>query len=75
MVVLDLFCGTGTIGQMIASKMKNVQVVGVDIIQSAITNAKESTLKNKIKNIFPVFAYWGYRRSKGRAQTCWLVSC
>ena len=48
---MDLFCGTGTIGQIIASKERNRQIIGVDIIESAIENAKESAKKNKIQNI------------------------
>ncbi|MEM7107893.1 MAG: TRAM domain-containing protein, partial [Bacteroidota bacterium] len=35
-IVLDLFCGTGTIGQIVASKSENAQIVGVDIVESAI---------------------------------------
>ena len=39
-VVMDLFCGTGTIGQILASKTKNTKIIGVDIVESAIDNAK-----------------------------------
>ncbi|MDF1672339.1 MAG: 23S rRNA (uracil(1939)-C(5))-methyltransferase RlmD [Vicingaceae bacterium] len=49
-VVMDLFCGTGTIGQMIASKT-NAKVIGVDIIDDAIENAKENAQKNGINNV------------------------
>jgi 23S rRNA (uracil-5-)-methyltransferase RumA len=49
-VVLDLFCGTGTIGQLIASKT-NCNVIGVDIVDDAIENAKENAKINKIDNI------------------------
>ena len=49
--ILDLFCGTGTIGQMIASEQKNREVIGVDIIESAIENAIVSSKQNQIKNI------------------------
>ncbi len=42
-VVMDLFCGTGTIGQIIASKT-NSKVIGVDIVKDAIENAKENAL-------------------------------
>lgn len=49
-VVMDLFCGTGTIGQIIASKTKG-NVIGVDIIEEAINNAKENAKKNNINNI------------------------
>ncbi len=49
-VVMDLFCGTGTIGQLIASKT-SAKVIGVDIVEDAIENAKENAKKNKVKNI------------------------
>ena len=50
-VILDLFCGTGTIAQMIAQKKNNVKVIGVDIVSSAIENAKKSAKKNQINNV------------------------
>ncbi|RPG57929.1 MAG: 23S rRNA (uracil(1939)-C(5))-methyltransferase RlmD [Flavobacteriales bacterium TMED191] len=50
-IILDLFCGTGTIAQMIASKNKNAHVIGVDIASSSIQNAIKSATKNKIKNV------------------------
>lgn len=49
-VVMDLFCGTGTIGQLIASKTKS-KVIGVDIVEDAIENAKENARTNNIDNI------------------------
>jgi 23S rRNA (uracil1939-C5)-methyltransferase len=49
-VVMDLFCGTGTIGQIIASKT-NAKVIGVDIVEEAIKNAKENAIKNNITNV------------------------
>jgi len=49
-VVMDLFCGTGTIGQIIASKT-NAKVIGVDIVEDAIENAKENAVKNNITNV------------------------
>lgn len=49
-VVMDLFCGTGTIGQMVASKT-NAKVIGVDIVDDAIENAKENAQKNNINNV------------------------
>ncbi len=49
-VVMDLFCGTGTIGQIIASKT-NAKVLGVDIIEEAIENAKENAKENDINNV------------------------
>ncbi len=50
-VVLDLFCGTGTIGQILASKSDNAQIVGVDIVESAIENARENAIRNNIKGV------------------------
>jgi 23S rRNA (uracil1939-C5)-methyltransferase len=49
-VVMDLFCGTGTIGQLIASKT-NSKVIGVDIVEDAIQNAKENAKNNNIDNV------------------------
>lgn len=49
-IVMDLFCGTGTIGQMIAAKT-HAKVIGVDIVEDAIENAKENALKNNIGNV------------------------
>ena len=51
-VILDLFCGTGTITQIIANKNPKLKVIGVDITEKAIENAIRSTKKNKINNAF-----------------------
>ena len=48
-IIMDLFCGTGTIGQLIA-KHTNNKVVGVDIVTSSIENAKKNVLENSQKN-------------------------
>ncbi|MFP4846293.1 23S rRNA (uracil(1939)-C(5))-methyltransferase RlmD [Winogradskyella sp. PE311] len=50
-IVLDLFCGTGTIGQIIASRSENAKIVGVDIVASAIEDAKENAKRNKIEGL------------------------
>ena len=50
-IVLDLFCGTGTIGQIIASKATNTKIVGVDIIESAIEDAKKNAQRNRINGV------------------------
>ena len=49
--IMDLFCGTGTIGQIIAKHHPTAKVIGVDIVPSAIENAKENARKNKIQNV------------------------
>ncbi|MBW7868512.1 MAG: 23S rRNA (uracil(1939)-C(5))-methyltransferase RlmD [Brumimicrobium sp.] len=50
-VVMDLFCGTGTIGQLLAQRSSNTKVIGVDIVEEAIENAKTNALKNNIHNV------------------------
>ncbi len=50
-VVMDLFCGTGTIGQIIASKSKNAKIIGVDIVASAIHDAKKNAKRNNIEGL------------------------
>jgi 23S rRNA (uracil1939-C5)-methyltransferase len=48
--ILDLFCGTGTIGQLIARKTER-EVIGVDIIESAIEDAALNAERNSINNV------------------------
>lgn len=50
-VVMDLFCGTGTIGQIVASKSDNAKIIGVDIVASAIKDAKKNAKRNDIKGV------------------------
>ena len=50
-VVMDLFCGTGTIGQIVASKSDNTKIIGVDIVASAIEDAKENAKRNHIEGL------------------------
>jgi len=50
-IVLDLFCGTGTIGQIVASKSTNAQIVGVDLIESAIEDARKNAERNGIEGV------------------------
>ena len=46
--VLDLYCGTGTITLCLSKKAK--KVYGVEIIDAAIRDAKENSLRNGIEN-------------------------
>ena len=46
--VLDLYCGTGTIGLTMAKTAK--QIIGVEIIPQAVENAIENAKKNNIDN-------------------------
>ena len=48
--IADLFCGTGTMGLIVASRSKS-KVFGVEIEPSAILDAKENAKANNIKNI------------------------
>ena len=50
-VLMDLFCGTGTIGQIMANQIENVKVIGVDIVPEAIEDAKRNAKRNQIKNL------------------------
>ena len=50
-VVMDLFCGTGTIGQLLASRSNNTKIIGVDIVASAIDDAKENAKRNGIEGL------------------------
>jgi 23S rRNA (uracil1939-C5)-methyltransferase len=50
-VVMDLFCGTGTIGQLLSGRKKDVRIVGVDIVEEAIEDAKKNAVKNNTTNI------------------------
>jgi 23S rRNA (uracil-5-)-methyltransferase RumA len=49
-VVLDLFCGTGTIAQLMAKRNPNVSIIGVDIVPEAIEDAEKNAIGNGIKN-------------------------
>ncbi|WP_061317012.1 23S rRNA (uracil(1939)-C(5))-methyltransferase RlmD [Clostridium botulinum] len=47
-VVFDLYCGTGTIGQIVASKAK--KVIGVELIEEAVKAANENAKLNGLNN-------------------------
>ena len=46
-----MFCGTGTIGQILASKSESTQIVGVDLVESAIENAQDNAKRNGIEGV------------------------
>jgi len=48
--IFDLFCGTGTIGQIVASQRPGAQITGVEIIESAVRDAQSNADKNGLKN-------------------------
>ncbi len=47
-ILLDLYCGAGTIGLSMADKVS--KLIGVEIIEQAIGNAKRNATQNNIKN-------------------------
>ena len=47
-VVFDLYCGTGTIGQIVAPKAK--KVIGIELIEEAVEAAKENAKLNDLNN-------------------------
>lgn len=48
-MVLDLYCGIGTIGSFASTFVK--QVYGIEIVEQAIIDAKENAKQNNIENI------------------------
>jgi 23S rRNA (uracil1939-C5)-methyltransferase len=49
--IMDLFCGTGTIGQIISKKVDQAKIVSVDIVPEAIEDAKRNAIRNGITDI------------------------
>jgi 23S rRNA (uracil-5-)-methyltransferase RumA len=47
-VIFDLYCGTGTIAQMVARGAK--KVYGIEIVEEAVEAAKENVVRNGIGN-------------------------
>ena len=45
---LDAYCGIGTIGLIAASSCK--EVIGIEVVEEAIKDAKANALRNKIRN-------------------------
>lgn len=48
-VIIDAYCGIGTIALSCASKVK--KVYGVEVVEEAIKDAKDNALRNNIKNV------------------------
>lgn len=48
MIVLDLYCGIGTISLYLSRYVK--EVIGVEIVEQAIQNAKDNAIMNNISN-------------------------
>lgn len=50
-VLLDLFCGTGTISQLLKRRFENSRVIGVDIEPSAMEDAANNARRNGMDDI------------------------
>ena len=50
-VIMDLFCGTGTIGQILSNNIPSAEVIGVDIIPQAIEDAKKNAERNSVRDL------------------------
>lgn len=50
-VIMDLFCGTGTIGQLAAQRVNAGEIIGVDIVEEAIEDAKRNAKRNKLEHL------------------------
>lgn len=48
-IVIDAYCGVGTIGMVLSSKAK--EVYGVEVNKQSVINARQNAYDNKIKNI------------------------
>ena len=47
-ILMDLYCGTGTIGLSVANRVK--KLCGIEIVPAAVACAKENALRNDIHN-------------------------
>lgn len=50
-VIMDLFCGTGTIGQLVAQRVNAGEIIGVDIVEEAIADAKRNAKRNGLEHL------------------------
>ena len=48
--LVDLFCGTGTIGLYFKKNSEAGKLIGVEIVSDAVKNAKENALRNGVEN-------------------------
>ena len=48
---LDLFCGTGTIGQILAKYAPDAQIEGVELVEAAVADAHTNAKRNELTNI------------------------
>ncbi|MBI2259561.1 MAG: 23S rRNA (uracil(1939)-C(5))-methyltransferase RlmD [Flavobacteriia bacterium] len=54
--IMDLFCGTGTIGQLIAKRNSSAKIIGIDIVEEAIEDAKRNIKRNQLNKQIQFFS-------------------
>lgn len=50
--ILDAYCGIGTISLSLAKKKKDLNITGIEIIKTAVENAKLNALENDIEAVY-----------------------
>jgi 23S rRNA (uracil-5-)-methyltransferase RumA len=50
-VFMDMFCGTGTIAQLMAKRQEGLEIVGVDIVEQAIQDAQRNAERNNLEHL------------------------
>ena len=50
-ILFDVCCGVGTIGQYIGRRLGNRKIIGVDIVEEAVANAKANAKLNNLENV------------------------
>lgn len=50
-LILDLFSGTGTITQLLAQRAKDKKIIGVEIVEEAVEDAKKNAAMNGLNDL------------------------
>ena len=73
--ILDLYCGIGTISLVLAKEAKHV--VGVEIVEAAIENAKRNAVRNRLENAefycSDAASFQAYTKKNGFIPDCVVV--
>lgn len=56
--ILDLGTGTGALALALASELPGAQVIGLDVVEGAVTLAKENQARNRIQNVEFMVSSW-----------------
>jgi 23S rRNA (uracil1939-C5)-methyltransferase len=49
--IMDLFCGTGTIALLMSERHDGQEIIGVDIVEQAIEDARRNAVRNHVKDV------------------------